>query len=60
MIKCPKCGGEIELDDVVDETEGTTEFYKDCVGHCLGCGTDYQWVDVYDFNFKEIRNLEEY
>lgn len=60
MPKCPKCGGEIELDDVIDESEGFDEFYKDCVGHCLSCETDYQWVDVYDFKFKEMRKLEEY
>lgn len=59
MPKCTKCGGEINLEDVVDETEGTTEFYKECVGYCSSCGTDFQWVDVYDFNFKEVRKLKE-
>lgn len=60
MPKCPKCGGEIKLDGVTDKSENLNEFYKDCVGHCLICGTDYQWFDVYDFKFKEIRQLEEY
>ena len=55
MIRiCPKCNGDLELDDIYDVSD-----HNDlCVGHCLSCGTEYQWRENYQFvgisDMKEV------
>lgn len=47
-MKCIKCGGIIECDEL--ERFTCDEKHIDyCCGHCVNCGTDYQWKDVYEF-----------
>jgi len=44
---CPKCGGAVEWDDTYDfsfDVDSATEYH---CGHCVKCGTDYQWTSHY-------------
>lgn len=49
-LKCKKCGGDIECDDCYNiecDAEWVERFY---CGHCVECGTDHLWSELYEFN----------
>ena len=56
-MKCIKCGGIIECDDVFDQFTCDDRHIDYCCGHCVNCDTDYQWKEVYEFTGQE--DLEE-
>ena len=42
---CPKCGGELVLDEIFESYK-----HEDlCIGHCSSCKTDYEWVEKYKY-----------
>lgn len=54
-LVCLKCGGEIEYDDCYNydcDDDWVERFYA---GHCMDCGTDHQWSELY--KFESIENL---
>lgn len=59
MLKCPKCSGKVDLDDIYDIDEGLTMIVKKCVGHCLCCNTTYQWKSTYEMRYLGTSNLTE-
>lgn len=56
-MKCIKCGGIIECDDVFDQSTCDDRHIDYCCGHCIDCDTNYQWKEVYEFT--EQIDLEE-
>lgn len=42
---CPACGGDIELDDIYDVSDHDDY----CIGTCLACGKQYQWIEQYQY-----------
>ena len=55
--KCPKCGGDILYDDVLDTEFCEGKYLDTVVGHCEKCGQDYMWQDV--FRYVRTENLHE-
>ena len=49
-LVCPKCGGQLEVDDYYDSEESDEEIFMFACGHCVSCGTNYQWSRVYVFD----------
>lgn len=51
--QCPKCGGmdieivDFDIIDQVDEDATTKYFWATYIGHCLGCGEDFNYEDDY-------------
>ena len=45
---CPKCGCEVEEDDVLDIDHEGASIICFVVGHCTNCNTNYQWNEHYE------------
>lgn len=56
-MKCFECGGVIEYDDTYDISTYDDKHVEECVGHCLNCGTQYQWKEIYIYEGPD--DLEE-
>ena len=52
-MKCIKCGGIIECDDVFDQMTYADRHIDYCCGHCRKCDTEYQWKEVYEYTGQE-------
>lgn len=59
-MKCPKCGGEIMLDDVLDNELSFDTYREDCAGTCVKCSALYQWEYVYELSNPKVENLKQY
>lgn len=56
-LKCPRCDSTaIATDDCYDIINGENSTIKElCCGHCINCGVDLQWEQVYKFvGYDEI------
>lgn len=58
-MKCPKCGGIIELGEIYDNEIGEDFFINLCIGHCVKCDSYYQWYEEFEKKFKCITDFEE-
>lgn len=58
-LKCPKCGGTIEYDEIYDNENGENYVIDYCVGHCANCGTIFQWQEEFTKIFDGVKNFEE-
>ena len=56
-LKCLHCFADLEEDDCIDFEDYGSECVRHVVGHCLDCGKEYQWEEVYKFD--RFRNIEE-
>lgn len=54
---CPKCGGIVVKDDMYDTQHGGGVVVELYCGHCIKCGTDYQWESYYKWSIDT--DLEE-
>ena len=51
--KCPKCGGNIVYDDIIDTDYCDGVYCDKVVGHCEKCGQDYIWNDIFKYDHTE-------
>lgn len=58
--KCPKCGGELLIDDYDDyEMESEISIELQVYGHCEKCDTDYKWTEVHKYvGIKDLKEAE--
>ena len=49
VAKCPHCNVTLEEDDCIDIEDEISRLVKQLVGHCVDCGREYQWVEVYAY-----------
>lgn len=47
---CPKCGGIVIKDDMYDTQHGGDNVVELYCGHCIKCGTNYQWESHYQWS----------
>ena len=47
---CPKCGGIVIKDDTYDMQKWEDGLMELHCGHCIKCGTDYQWESYYKWS----------
>lgn len=59
-MKCPNCGGEIMLENVLDSELSLDTYREECVGTCVKCEALYQWDYVYELSNPEVENLKQY
>lgn len=54
-IICPKCGGRVDFDDVIDTNFYDNGTYVDtCVGSCVKCGAVCIWNDTFAFKRRSV------
>ena len=58
-LKCPKCGGIIEYDEIYDINGGEDYVVYYCAGHCTKCKTNFQWQEEFEMSFNGYTNFEE-
>lgn len=58
-LKCSKCGGTIEYDEIYDNDNGENYIIDYCMGHCANCGADFQWQEEFTKIFNGVKNFEE-
>ena len=54
---CSKCGGIVVKDDTYDGERWEDGIVELHCGHCIKCGTDYQWESYYKYSHDS--DLEE-
>ena len=57
MLKCKKCGGQLEYWELKCGDMIELNVYFNAKGQCTDCGTIYNWVETY--KFVSITNMEE-
>lgn len=58
-LKCPKCGGMIDYDDIYDSSSGENYRIDYCVGHCIECDAEFQWQEKFKTIFEGVEKFEE-
>lgn len=56
--KCPDCGGIIEYDDTINYDRYDETLSDLCVGHCVECGIEYQWREVYEIKYLGVEDFD--
>lgn len=50
VAKCPVCNVTLDEDDCVDIEDESSRLVKQLVGHCVDCGREYQWVEIFTYD----------
>lgn len=58
-IKCLKCGGELIIDDCLEEEFGFPDVYRILYGHCAECGAEHDWNEVYKFSHYDKLRVDD-
>lgn len=59
-MKCPNCGNEIYVVDVLDSDCYDNSYYDSVEGTCSNCGKSWRWVEVFTFNhYEDIEEINE-
>lgn len=58
-IKCPKCSGVIEYDNIYDSFRDEYYLIDYCIGHCVKCEANFRWEEKFKINFDGVNNFEE-
>lgn len=59
-LKCPVCGGDIEIDDIIDSVYISNDMYKEFgYGCCEKCGRDYDVNRIYVVKEYEIIEVKD-
>ena len=56
---CPKCGGTLEVDDIIDTDmswEEDSDYIEYGYGHCTKCGEEYDINVAYKFAYYLVED----